>query len=71
MILWFGWEVMLLWAGVAGARWSRMASLTGLGLNWNDEDIWSSLHITLKEANANLFRWWQPLKTVRTEAPSF
>lgn len=32
-ILWFGSEVMLLWAGVAGARWSKMVSLTGLILS--------------------------------------
>lgn len=58
----------MLWAGVAGAGWSRMASLTGLGLKWDDEDVWSSFHVIFKEANTDLFSWWQPFKTVRAEA---
>lgn len=48
---------MMLWAGVAGAGWSRMASLTGLGLKWDDEDVWSSFHVIFKESNTDLFSW--------------
>lgn len=37
-------EVLLDWAGMAGAGWSRIAVLSGpAGLTWDGQDSWPSL----------------------------